>query len=279
MAQKGFQLVYGATMNLFLNRRGDYLGYGPEAAELIGIPEPETFMQLPWDKRVARLWCTLFRNREERKEPGAFLTADARGNLRRIHDEFKKEHGLAAPARHRAGDDVAQEGQGRPADGGYSNPYCYHIDQFESLRPVYLRVIEYCRQMGLDMIQGDHEDSPGQLELNFTYDDALRTADRLATYRQICAQVAREFGIIACFMCKPFMGVSANGCHHNISLWRGGKDETKKLGNDPASCRAWRRTTSIDGGENTFMPDTGDVQLPARSASTRSAASSNISAR
>ena len=54
MAEKGFQLVYGATMNLFLNRRGDYLGYGPEAAELVGIPEPETFMQLPWDKRVAR---------------------------------------------------------------------------------------------------------------------------------------------------------------------------------------------------------------------------------
>ena len=63
VADKGFQLVYGATMNLFVNRRGDYLGYGPEAAELVGIPEPETFMQLPWDKRVARLWCTLFRNR------------------------------------------------------------------------------------------------------------------------------------------------------------------------------------------------------------------------
>jgi hypothetical protein len=38
-------------MNLFLNRRGEYLGYGPEAAELVGIPEPESFMQLPWDKR------------------------------------------------------------------------------------------------------------------------------------------------------------------------------------------------------------------------------------
>ena len=48
VARKGFQLVYGATMNLFVNRHGEYLGYGPEAAELIGIPEPETFMQLPW---------------------------------------------------------------------------------------------------------------------------------------------------------------------------------------------------------------------------------------
>ena len=51
-------------------------------------------------------------------------------------------------------------------------------------------------QMGLDMIQGDHEDAPGQLELNTgCIDDVLRNADRLSTYRQICAQVAREFGI------------------------------------------------------------------------------------
>ena len=73
------------------NRRGEYLGYGPEAAELVGIPEPETFMQLPWDKRVARMFCTLFRNREEREDPGAFLTADCRGNLRRIHRAIHRE--------------------------------------------------------------------------------------------------------------------------------------------------------------------------------------------
>src|SRR4026208_82470 len=94
VANGGLQLVYGATVNLFLNRRGEYLGYGPEAAELVGIPEPETFMQLPWDKRVARVWCTLFRSRGGRADPGAFLTADARGNLRRLHDQFQKEHGL-----------------------------------------------------------------------------------------------------------------------------------------------------------------------------------------
>ena len=60
--------------NLFVDRHGDYIGYGPEAMELVGIPEPDTFMQLPWDPRVARVWCTCFRNREEREDPGAFLT-------------------------------------------------------------------------------------------------------------------------------------------------------------------------------------------------------------
>jgi hypothetical protein len=68
-----------------------------------------------------------------------------------------------------------------------------------------MKVFEYARAMGFDMIQGDHEDAPGQLELNWMYDDVLRNADRLSTYRQICAQVAREFNLIACFMTKPFM--------------------------------------------------------------------------
>ncbi|HUR43485.1 MAG TPA: glutamine synthetase family protein, partial [Aestuariivirga sp.] len=265
IANGGFQLVYGSVVNLFMNRRGEYLGYGPEAAELVGVPEPETFMQLPWDKRVARMFCTLFRNREEREDAGAFLTADCRGNLRRIHDKFEKDHGM----RMRHGTEpemmwLKKDAAGNP-DGGMSNPYCYHIDQFESLRPVYMKVIEYGRKMGLDMIQGDHEDAPGQIELNFNYDDALRTADRLTTYRQMCAQVAREFNIIACFMCKPFMGVSANGCHHNISLWTGGKDEMKALGNDAKSLPGFEQNFMYRrGGTNTFMPDGDDPRMPGK---------------
>ena len=266
VAQKGFQLVYGATVNLFLDRHGDYLGYGPEAAELVGIPDPETFMQLPWDKRVARMYCTLFRNREEKKNPGGFLTADCRGNLRRLHQEFQAKHdGLQL----RVGTEpemmwLKKDENGKPA-GGYSNPYCYHIDQFESLRPVYMKVMEYARKMGLDMIQGDHEDAPGQLELNWMYDDVLRNADRLTTYRQICAQVAREFGIIACFMCKPFMGVSANGCHHNMSLWRGGEDKLRPTGNDPDKLPGLAHNYMyVSGGDNTFMPDGDDVQMPGK---------------
>jgi glutamine synthetase len=252
-AERGFQLVYGSTCNLFLNRHGEYIGYGPEASELVGIPDPETFVQLPWDKRVARVFVTLFRNREERENPGGHLTSDGRGNLRTIHNAFKAKHGLEM----RHGTEPEMMWLKRDDSGkvtGYTKPNCYHIDQFESLRPVFMRVIEYSRAMGLDMIQGDHEDAPGQLELNWMYDDCLRTADRLTTYRQICAQVAREFGLIACFMTKPFMKVSASGCHHNISLWREGRDEIVPLGNDPLpgleGVFTYRK-----GGENTFMPD------------------------
>ena len=86
IAEKGFQLVYGATANLFVDRHKNYIGYGPEAKELVGIPDPETFVQLPWDKRVGRVFVTCFRNREERENPGGHLTSDCRGNLRIFHD-------------------------------------------------------------------------------------------------------------------------------------------------------------------------------------------------
>jgi len=253
-AERGFQLVYGSTANLFTDRYRNYIGYGAEASELVGIPDPETFLQLPWDKRVARVFCTCFRNREERENAGGALTSDCRGNLRRIHEAFKEAHN-GLHLRHGCEPEMMwlkKRDDGLP-DTGYTKPNCYHIDQFEMLRPVFMRVIEYSRAMGLDMIQGDHEDAPGQLELNWMYDECLRTADRLTTYRQICAQVAREFNIIACFMSKPFMGVSASGCHHNLSLWRGGSDGVNQLGRENLPGLEGNFTYRT-GGENTFMP-------------------------
>src|SRR6201995_1930410 len=94
MARKGFQLVYGATANLFVDRHGEYIASGPEAWERVGIPEPETFKVLPWDPRVARVWCTCFRNREDEEKPGSFLTSDCRGNLKRIQTEFGHRTGV-----------------------------------------------------------------------------------------------------------------------------------------------------------------------------------------
>ena len=49
--------------------------------------------------------------------------------------------------------------------------------------------------------------------------------------------MGRELGAFPCFMPKPFMGVSANGCHHNISLWDA-------------------------DGNNKFMPEGDNPQLP-----------------
>jgi glutamine synthetase len=239
VARSGFQLVYGSTANLFIDRRGEYIGYGPHESELVGLPDPETFCRLPWDPKTARVFCTLFRCREEEVDPGGFLTSDCRGNLKRIHAAFEADTGLHM----RIGTEpemmwLKLNPDGTPSVEGKTKPYCYHIDQFSELQPVIHKVIEYGKAMGLDMIQGDHEDAPGQLELNFQFDRAEYTADRLTTYRQICRQVGRELGVFPCFMPKPFMGVSANGCHHNTSLWQ--------------------------GEENMFLPDGDNPRIPSK---------------
>lgn len=258
LANKGVQLWYGAVADVRPDRRGEMIGYGCNTAELVAIPDPETFAQLPWNKRVARVFCTLFRHREEDEDAGAFLTSDSRGNLRRIHKQFEATHGLHL----RAGCEPEMMWLKRGPDGKYggdtTKPFAYHIEQFEQLSPIILRVCDYARAMGMDMIQSDHEDAPGQLELNIMYDDVLRNADRLTTYRQICMQVAREFGLIATFMTKPFMGVSANGCHHNVSLWSGGTEELNTLALEGERPAADHMFTYRRGGTNEFLRPSGE---------------------
>ena len=225
VAERGYQLVYGATANLFTDRYGNYIGFGPEESELAAVADLDTFAVLPWDPRVARVFCDCYDT-----ETGELLDADPRQNLRRIAHEFEQELGL----QFLIGIEpemmwLRRNEDGSPPDG-VTKPYCYHIHQFEELRPVLLDVIEYGQALGLDMSYGDHEDAPGQLELNFRFDRPLRTADNITTYRQVCAAVARKHDLLASFMPKPFTGVSANGHHHHFTLM----DETgRNVFHDP----------------------------------------------
>lgn len=233
VATHGFQLVLGSTANLAIDRTGEFVGYRPNASELVAIPDVETFAVLPWDRKVARVFCTLFTSREEKLGAGTFLTADSRGMLKRAHREFTADTGYTL----KIGVEpemmwLKLNADGTPSTEGRTKPNCYHIDQFAELQPVIHRVVEYGQALGLDMTSGDHEDAPGQFELNFTYDLAEATADNLTTFRQICKQVGREFDLHPCFMPKPFMGVSANGLHFNFSLWQGESNACLPEGDD-----------------------------------------------
>ena len=213
VAEKGYQLVYGATANLFTDRHGAYIGFGPEESELAAVADLDTFAVLPWDPRVARVYCDCYDT-----ETGELMDADPRQNLKRIVSEFEAELGL----HFLIGIEPEMMWLRKPREGetptGVTKPYCYHIHQFEELRPVLLDVVEYGQALGLDMSYGDHEDAPGQLELNFRFDRPVRTADNITTYRQICAAVGRKHDLLPTFMPKPFTGVSANGHHHHFTL-------------------------------------------------------------
>ena len=48
--------------------------------------------------------------------------------------------------------------------------------------------------------------APGQHEITFRYDDALKTADRIVTFRTVVKTIAKRNGLHATFMPKPIAG-------------------------------------------------------------------------
>jgi glutamine synthetase len=74
-------------------------------------------------------------------------------------------------------------------------------------------------ELGWGPYQSDHEDANGQFEMNWTYDDALVTADRHVFFKFMVKEIAQQHGLRATFMPKPFMHLTGNGCHAHVSLW------------------------------------------------------------
>ncbi len=88
--------------------------------------------------------------------------------------------------------------------------------------------------MGFEIEAAHHEVAPGQHEIDFKYDDALTTADRIATFKLVVKKVALNQGLHATFMPKPKGGMNGSGMHVHLSLFNKGKnvfyDEKADLG-------------------------------------------------
>ena len=114
-------------------------------------------------RKVARVWCICFRGREDLEDGGALPHL-------RLPRQPQADPGASSSRSTglhlRAGTEpemmwLKLNDDGTPSVEGLSKPYCYHIDQFSEFQPIIHKVIEYSNAMGLDMIQGDHEDAPG----------------------------------------------------------------------------------------------------------------------
>ena len=78
--------------------------------------------------------------------------------------------------------------------------------------------------MGFSVEAAHHEVAPGQHEIDFTYAEALRTADNIATFRFVVRTIALQHGLHATFMPKPIHGQNGSGMHIHQSLHRGEKN-------------------------------------------------------
>ena len=204
-----------------------WLDMSPADSDMFGIPDPDSLIQLPWNKEVGWLASDLWMD-------GKPVEASPRIMLKNQIKKLQKK-GLTM----KSGVEceyflISQDGNSIADPRDTQSKPCY--DQSALMRR-YDLIKEICDcmiEMGWNPYQNDHEDANGQFEMNWDYDDCLITADRHTFFKFMVKTIAEKHGLRATFMPKPFENLTGNGCHAHISIWDGKKnkflDKSNNLG-------------------------------------------------
>lgn len=188
---------------------------------------------------------------------GAPYPADIRGRLKRFTEDAFAQDGTLF---HVAPEIEGFLFEGRDAERHYhetgafqyvSTGGYYHSLPGDKLRAFIDAAAEVQRAMGFENEKDHPEVAPSQFEMNFSYSEALITADQVQLYKLLCRQVAANLGMTASFLPKPVTGVNGSGMHTNMSFSRKGKNLFwEKEGKDGLSAAGWdtvdRILTSAD---------------------------------
>ena len=204
-----------------------WLDMSPADSDMFAIPDPDSLIQLPWNKEVGWLASDLWMNGKPVDASPRVMLKKQIKKLSELGYSMKSgvecEYFLISPDGNAIADN--RDTQSKP---------CY--DQ-SSLMRRYELIKEICDcmiEMGWGPYQNDHEDANGQFEMNWDYSDCLKTADRHTFFKFMVKTIAEKHDLRATFMPKPFENLTGNGCHAHISLWKGKKniflDKHDKLG-------------------------------------------------
>ncbi|MFB6127205.1 MAG: type I glutamate--ammonia ligase [Halolamina sp.] len=181
-------------------------------------PDPETFAVLPWRSDAdggasARLICDVVDTEGDAFEGGP------RQVLRSVLDraaEMGYEVSVGPePEFFLFETDEDGNATTQPHDaGGY-----FDLAPKDLASDVRREVIYTLEEMGFEIEASHHEVAEGQHEINFKYDDALTTADNIATFRAVVRAVAEQHDLHATFMPKPISAINGSGMHTHISLF------------------------------------------------------------
>ncbi|BAS27122.1 type I glutamate--ammonia ligase [Limnochorda pilosa] len=185
-------------------------------------PDYDTFAIFPWRAsakgNVARLICDVYR------PTGEPFEGDPRYILKRVLVEAR-EMGFQVNVGpecefflFRLGPDGAPTTETHD-EGSYFD--LGPVDRGEDARRDIVLALE---EMGFHVEASHHEVAQGQHEIDFRYDDALLTADRVTTLKVVTRAVAAEHGLHATFMPKPIFGINGSGMHTHFSLFRDGEN-------------------------------------------------------
>ena len=204
-----------------------WLDMTPADADMLAIPDPNSLIQLPWNKEVGWLASDLWMN-------GKPVEASPRVMLKNQIKELSKKGFTMKSGVECEYFLISQEGTSIADQRDTQSKPCY--DQSALMRR-YDLIKEICDsmiEMGWGPYQNDHEDANGQFEMNWDYSDCLVTADRHAFFKFMVKTLSEKHGLRATFMPKPFENLTGNGCHAHVSVWKGKKnvflDNSDKLG-------------------------------------------------
>ncbi len=187
-----------------------------ETSDMYFYPDKKTFSLLPWRERdgsnVARLICDIY------NPDGTPFDGCPRNNLKRVLEEAKK-----LGYEMNVGPECEFFLFKRDEDGG---PVCvthdgagyYDVGPDDLGEDIRAEMISTLQDMGFEIEASHHEVAEGQHEIDFKYEDALTTADNVATFRVAVKSIAAKYGLHATFMPKPIFGVNGSGMHTNFSL-------------------------------------------------------------
>ena len=191
-----------------------WLDMSPADSDMFAIPDPESLIQLPWNKEVGWLASDLWMNGKPVKASPRIMLKDQIAKLNLLNLKMKSgvecEYFL-----------ISEDGESIADTRDIQSKPCY--DQSALMRR-YELIKEICDSMielGWNPYQNDHEDANGQFEMNWDYSDCLVTADRQTFFKFMVKSLAEKHGLRATFMPKPFSNLTGNGCHAHVSLWDG----------------------------------------------------------
>ncbi len=189
-----------------------WLDLTPAHPDLFAMPDASSVIRLPWKKDVA--WVAADCVMEDNPVAQA-----PRVVLKRLVDEAA-EQGL----RVKTGVEpefflVCPDGSAISDEYDTAEKPCYDQQAVMRRYDVIAEICDHMLELGWKPYQNDHEDANGQFEMNWEYDDALRTADKHSFFKFMVKSVAEKHGLRATFMPKPFKGLTGSGCHAHISVW------------------------------------------------------------
>ncbi|AXQ20419.1 type I glutamate--ammonia ligase [Lactobacillus johnsonii] len=194
-----------------------------EESDMVLYPDFSTWAVLPWGDekggKIGRLVCSVH------KTNGEPFEGDPRNNLKRVLKEMEEMGFSDFDIGFEAEFHLFKLGE----DGNWTTEVPDHASYFDMTSDdegarCRRDIVETLENIGFEVEAAHHEVGDGQQEIDFRFDDALTTADRVQTFKMVVREVARKHGLYATFMAKPVEGQAGNGMHTNMSLFKDGKN-------------------------------------------------------